>query len=56
MSKNMKNFLVLEKIGNGAFSQVYKVKRISDGELYAMKRIKMKDLNQKERKNSLTEI
>lgn len=35
----MKNFKVLNEIGKGAFSEVYKVMRISDGLIYAIKKV-----------------
>lgn len=45
----MKDFVVITKIGkpqqpsnplgDGAYSTVYKVKRISDGEIYALKKV-----------------
>ena len=33
----MKDFEVIQKLGSGSFSIVYKVKRISDGQIYALK-------------------
>jgi len=35
----MKQFQVLNKLGEGAFSIVYKVKRISDNLEYALKKV-----------------
>ena len=35
----MKQFQVMQKLGEGAFSVVYKVKRISDGLEYALKKV-----------------
>jgi NIMA (never in mitosis gene a)-related kinase len=37
----IQNFQILQKLGEGAFSTVYKVKRLSDNEIYAMKKVKM---------------
>jgi len=34
-----KDFIILNKLGEGAFSTVYKVKRISDGNEYALKKV-----------------
>lgn len=34
---SLANFETISKLGQGAFSQVYKVRRISDGEIYALK-------------------
>ena len=36
----MDGFIILDKIGEGSFSSVYKVKRIEDGIVYALKRVK----------------
>lgn len=33
------NFVPLEKIGEGSFSSVYKVRRISDNQTYALKKV-----------------
>lgn len=35
----MKDFEVLGKVGDGAFSVVYKVRRRSDGSEYALKKV-----------------
>lgn len=35
----MKQFQILNKLGEGAFSVVYKAKRISDGLEYALKKV-----------------
>lgn len=42
--------------GEGAYSEVYKVKRHSDQQYYALKKVKMGKLSQKEKENSLNEI
>jgi NIMA (never in mitosis gene a)-related kinase len=52
----MNNFSVLNKLGEGAFSIVYKVKRISDGQEYALKKVKMGQLSDKEKLNALNEV
>ncbi len=52
----MEGFLILDKIGEGAFSSVYKVKRKEDGLIYALKKIKFLKLKEKEKLNSLNEI
>jgi NIMA (never in mitosis gene a)-related kinase len=33
------DFVMLNKIGEGAYSSVHKVKRISDGLIYALKKV-----------------
>ena len=37
------------KIGTGAYSSVYKVKRLTDGQIYAMKKVDINDLTFKEK-------
>jgi NIMA (never in mitosis gene a)-related kinase len=36
---SLRDFIPLEKLGEGSFSTVYKVKRVSDGKLYALKKV-----------------
>ena len=43
----MKKFQVLEKLGVGTYSTVYKVKRLSDGLNYAMKKVRLPKLSKK---------
>ncbi|CAD8202721.1 unnamed protein product [Paramecium octaurelia] len=52
----LKNFIVYEKLGEGSFSTVLKVKRQSDQQEYAMKKVRMGQLKEKEKENSLNEI
>jgi len=52
----MSSFQILNKIGDGAYSCVYRVKRVSDGQEYAMKKVKMSMLNEKEKENALNEV
>jgi NIMA (never in mitosis gene a)-related kinase len=52
----LSNFIPLMKIGEGAFSSVYKVKRVSDQQIYALKKVKMGILKDKEKTNALNEI
>jgi NIMA (never in mitosis gene a)-related kinase len=52
----MKDFVLLTKIGDGAYSEVYKVKRVSDGQVYALKKVKMGKLSSKEKENALNEV
>jgi len=56
MNNQNKDFTIIKKIGEGAFSTVYSVKRNSDGTLYAMKKVKMGKLSAKEKENALNEI
>lgn len=45
----MQDFKIMKKIGDGAFSSVHSVKRISDNQVYAMKKVKMGKLSEKEK-------
>lgn len=53
---SISDFEVLSKLGDGAYSTVYKVKRVNDGMIYALKKVKMQNLNKKEKKNALNEV
>ena len=53
---SLKEFQILEKLGEGAYSSVYKVKRLTDNEIYALKKVRMVDLTDKEKENALTEV
>ena len=35
------DFTVIKKLGDGAYSSVYKVKRLHDDDIYALKKVKM---------------
>jgi NIMA (never in mitosis gene a)-related kinase len=43
-------------IGDGAYSSVYKVRRLEDNEVYALKKVKMLNLSEKEKENALNEV
>ena len=53
---SLQNFEIFNKIGEGAYSIVHKVRRRSDGEIYALKKVRFSGLNEKEKENSLNEI
>lgn len=53
---SIQNFEVIKKLGEGAFSCVFKVNRKSDGLSYALKKVKMGNLSTKEKENALNEI
>lgn len=55
MSK-MDDFKIIEKLGDGAYSSVYKVKRIEDSQHYALKKVNIFNLSEKERENALNEV
>ena len=52
----MENFEIISKLGDGSYSTVYKVKRKIDGEIYALKKVKLMNLSEKEKLNSLNEV
>ena len=52
----MENFEILEKLGEGSYSTVYKVKRKLDDQIYALKKVKLLNLNEREKTNSLNEV
>ena len=37
----MEDFKIISKLGEGAYSTVYKVKRIIDNNIYALKKVKL---------------
>jgi len=53
---SMANFDVIKKIGDGAYSQVYKVRRHADGALYALKRVNLPHFSTKEKENAINEV
>jgi NIMA (never in mitosis gene a)-related kinase len=44
------------KSGEGAYSSVYNVRRHLDGRIYALKKVKMAKLSDKEKENALNEV
>ena len=52
----MDDFQILSKLGEGAYSTVFKVKRIIDGKTYALKKVKLLNLSDKEKENALNEV
>ena len=50
------DFTVIKKLGDGAYSSVYKVKRLHDDDIYALKKVKMLQLTEKEKENALNEV
>ena len=52
----MENFEILNKLGNGSYSTVYKVRRKIDGQIYALKKVNLSNLTEKEKANSLNEV
>jgi NIMA (never in mitosis gene a)-related kinase len=46
----------LFNLGEGAYSVVYKVRRLVDGNVYALKKVKLLNLSDKEKQNALNEV
>ena len=53
---SLADFKILEKLGVGSYSSVYKVERLEDEKVYALKKIKIMNLKPKEKHNSLNEV
>ena len=52
----MDDFQIISKLGEGAYSTVFKVKRNIDNQIYALKKVKLLNLSEKEKENSLNEV
>ena len=52
----MENFKITSKIGKGAYSTVYTVINIKDNNLYALKKVNLRNLSKKEIQNALNEV
>ena len=52
----MNDFQIISKLGEGAYSTVFKVKRVVDNQIYALKKVKLLNLSEKEKENSLNEV
>jgi NIMA (never in mitosis gene a)-related kinase 1/4/5 len=47
---------VYGSVGEGAYSSVYNVRRLLDNKTYALKKVKMSKLSDKEKENALNEV
>ena len=52
----MNGIEIIQKLGNGSFSAVYKVRRKLDNIIYALKKVKLLKLKEKERQAALNEV
>ena len=52
----MNGFEIIQKLGDGSFSVVYKVRRKKDNIIYALKKVKLLKLKEKEKENALNEV
>jgi NIMA (never in mitosis gene a)-related kinase 1/4/5 len=53
---SLNDFEIISKLGEGSYSSVFKVKRLSDNSLYALKKVHLPSLKSKEKSNALTEV
>lgn len=52
----LKDFKQMALLGEGAYSTVFKVMRLSDQKIYSLKKVKLPSLSDKEKTNSLNEV
>lgn len=53
---SVSDFEILAKLGEGAYSSVYKVRRIVDQAVYALKKVKLVNLSTREIHNAVNEV
>lgn len=53
---SLKDFKIEKKLGEGAFGTVYKTTRLSDQQVYAIKQVKISNLNDRDKMNALNEV
>lgn len=53
---SLNDFELLSQIGDGYYSKIYKVKRIYDNHIYALKKAKLVDLTDKEINHAINEV
>lgn len=53
---SLSDFQIIKRLGEGAYSSVYHVKRNLDGQIYALKKVRMGKLSDKEKENALNEV
>lgn len=46
----------MNKLGDGSYSTVHKVKRIEDGQIYALKKVKLGSQTHKDKENAINEV
>jgi len=53
---SLADFEVIKRLGEGAYSSVFHVRRIADQQIYALKKVKLGKLSDKEKENALNEV
>jgi NIMA (never in mitosis gene a)-related kinase len=53
---SLADFEVIKRFGEGAYSSVFHVRRTADQQVYALKKVKMGKLSDKEKENALNEV
>ena len=53
---SLNDFSIIKKLGEGAYSSVFKVRKHDDDDIYALKKVKMLNLSEKEKENALNEV
>ena len=53
---SLNDFQILAKLGEGAYSSVFKVKRLIDESIYALKKVKLVHLSNREIHNAVNEV
>ena len=49
---SLKDFVIIDKLGTGSFASVYKARRLIDQQIYALKKIDMKNIQQFSQKHT----
>lgn len=53
---SLNDFILIDKIGKGSFTVVWKVKRRVDGKVYALKQVKILEMGITEQQHALDEV
>lgn len=53
---SMRDFVITQKLGDGAYSSVFKVKRVEDQQIYALKKVKIGGMSHKDKENAINEV
>ena len=52
----LRDFQILQKLGDGAYSSVFKVRRLEDDCIYALKKVKYSSMSHKDKENAINEV